>query len=196
MTNLKPIEFGIFMPVANNGWIMSRNSPQFMPTWELNREVGLLAEEIGLHYLFSMGKWRGLDGETEFWNYTSEAMALSTALAVVTSKVRIVASVAPLLIHPAVMAKMISTIDDVSGGRISINIITSGNQQEYGQMGLQPDDWDSYRYDYIEEWLEVARRLWTEDRVNFEGKWFTLKDCMCNPKPVQKPHPRVVCAMA
>src|SRR5437867_3145612 len=110
------------MPVANNGWIMSKNSPQYMPTWDLNRQVGLLDEEIGLHYLFSMGKWRGLDGETQFWNYTAEALALSTALAVATSRVRIVASVAPLLIHPAVMAKMISTADDISQGRMSINI--------------------------------------------------------------------------
>ena len=60
------VELGVFLPVGNNGWIMSESAPQYMPTWELNRDVSLLAEEIGLDYLFSMAKWRGLGGNTRY----------------------------------------------------------------------------------------------------------------------------------
>ena len=70
--SLKPVEFGLLLPVANNGWIMSKTSRQYMPTYELNKNISLLAEEIGLHYVFAMGKWRGLGGETKLWNYTAE----------------------------------------------------------------------------------------------------------------------------
>ncbi|MBM2810575.1 MAG: class flavin-dependent oxidoreductase [Chloroflexi bacterium] len=194
MASLKPIEFGVFMPVANNGWLMSTTAPQYMPTWKLLSRIGMLAEDVGFHYLFSMGKWRGLGGETKFWNYSVEPLTLTSALATVTSKVRLVASVSPILIHPAVFSKMAVTVDDVAEGRLSINIVTADD--EYGQMGLYPEDFHPHRYDYYEEWLAVAKRLWSEERVTFKGEYFTLDDCMSGPKPVQQPHPRIVCAVS
>ena len=53
------LELGVFMPVGNNGWIISESSPQYMPTYDLNRQITLLAEEVGFDYIFSMCKWRG-----------------------------------------------------------------------------------------------------------------------------------------
>ena len=58
---------GVFMPVANNGWIISKTSPQYTPTFALNRDIAELAEGIGFDYLFSMAKWSGYGGETGFW---------------------------------------------------------------------------------------------------------------------------------
>ena len=59
------------MPVGNNGWILSKTSPQYLPTYQLNRDVAQLAEKIGFDYLFSMAKWSGCGGETRFWDHTS-----------------------------------------------------------------------------------------------------------------------------
>lgn len=187
------VDLGVFLPVGNNGWIMSKNSPQYMPTWELNKNVSQFAESIGVDYVFSMAKWGGLDGETEYWNHTLESLTLMGGLAAVTNRMRLVASVSPLLTHPAIVAKMVVTVDNIAAGRLSLNIVSSNNQ-EYGRLGLYPDNWESFRYDYTYEWLDVCKRLWTEDRVDFKGKYFTLTDCMSGPKPVQKPHPRIVCA--
>ena len=53
------MEFGVFLPIANNGWIMSRNAPQYMPTFELNKEISQIAEDIGFDFALSMIKWRG-----------------------------------------------------------------------------------------------------------------------------------------
>ena len=58
------VELGVFLPVTNNGWIISKNSPQFLPTYALNREISALAKRIGFSYVFSMAKWRGFGGET------------------------------------------------------------------------------------------------------------------------------------
>lgn len=191
----RAVDLGVFLPVTNNGWIISRNSPQFLPTFALNRDTSLLAEEIGFSYVFSMAKWRGFGGSTDFWRYSIESMTLMAALAPVTTRLRLIASVAPALIHPAVFAKMAATIDDVAGGRLGINIVSAGNRDEYAQMGLYPDDFESFRYDYTEEWLTVVKRLWTEESVTFTGKYFAVDDCQSWPKPLQGNLP-VVCATA
>jgi pyrimidine oxygenase len=101
--------------------------------------------------------------------------------------------VAPALIHPAVFAKMAATMDDVCGGRLGINIVSAANKGEYVQMGLYPDNFEDFRYDYTDEWVTLVKRLWTEPSVTFKGKYFTLDDCESFPKPVQSTVP-VVCA--
>jgi len=188
------LEFGVFIPIANNGWIVSRTAPQYMPTFELNRQICVLAEEIGFDFVFSMCKWRGYDGETQFWNYSLDSLTLMAAIAAVTKRVKIYSSVQPLLIPPAVAAKMIATIDDVSGGRAGINIVTGAYMAESAQMGLLPDGYDDFRYDYAAEWIEVVKRLWTEPSVTFDGRFFHLTDCRSDPKPRSQPWPNVVCA--
>jgi pyrimidine oxygenase len=181
----RSIDLGVFLPVTNNGWIMSKNSPQFLPTFALNRDVSQLAEEIGFSYVFSMAKWRGFGGDTDFWRYSIESMALMAGLGPVTTRLRLIASIAPALVHPAVFAKMAATMDDIAGGRLGINIVSAGNHDEYAQMGLYPEGFESFRYEYTEEWLTIVKRLWTEDSVSAQGKYFALDDCQSFPKPVQ-----------
>lgn len=188
------LELGIFIPIANNGWIISKSSPQYMPTFELNRSICQLAERYGFDFVFSTSKWRGYDGETEFWNHSLESMTLMAALAAATKRVRILGSVQPLLFPPPVAAKMAATIDEISGGRFGVNIVTGAFIEETQQMGMLPPGYDSYRYDYATEWVRLVKRLWTEDSVTFHGKYFHLDDCRSDPKPLHKPHPEIVCA--
>ena len=84
-------------------------------------------------------------------------------------------------------------MDDVAGGRLGINIVSAANKEEYSQMGLYPDNFEDFRYDYTEEWLTLVKRLWTEDSVTHQGRYFTLDDCQSWPKPVQTTVP-IVCA--
>src|SRR5205814_7356113 len=60
--------------------------------------------------------------------------------------------------------------------------------------GLIPEGYDRNRYEYATEWVQVLKRLWSESRVTHDGKYFHLKDCVSEPKPVQKPRPFLVCA--
>jgi pyrimidine oxygenase len=180
------------MPVGNNGWILSKTAPQYMPTFELNRNTAQLAERIGFDYVFSMAKWTGYGGATDFWDYSIESFTLMSALAPVTTKLGLVASVAPILIHPAIVAKMAATLDEISGGRLGVNVVSSDH--EYMRMGLYPEDFDSYRHEYIDEWLTVVKQLWEGEPVDFEGKYFNLSGYMSRPRPVQRPYPTVVYA--
>ena len=112
------MDIGVFIPINNNGWIISATSPQYMPTFELNREVVRRAEGYGLDFALSMIKLHGFGGETEFWDHGLESFTLMAGLAAVTSRIRLYASTAVLTIPPAIVARMTSTISDISGGRL------------------------------------------------------------------------------
>ena len=194
MSDMQKLELGVFLPIGNNGFLMSKTAPQYAPSFELNKEIAILAETLGFDYVFSMSKWRGFGGATHFWDQTLESITLMTGLAAVTSRIGIIATMQPVLFPPVLAAKMAATIDDLSGGRFGINIVTGSFLDEYEQMGILPPDYDKKRYQYASEWIHVIKRLWTEDSVTFDGEYFHLADCQCGPKPVQKPHPFIVCA--
>ena len=189
------MKIGLFIPIGNNGWVVSTTAPQYMPTFELNRSMTCRAEDGGADFVFSMGKWRGYGGATEHWDHTMESLTLMAGLAAVTSTIDLYATVHPLLLHPAVAAKMLQTIDDISGGRAGVNIVTGWNKYEFSQMGMWPgDDYYARRYEYAAEWLEVVDQLWAKGRLTHHGRFFDLDDCVSQPRPQRVPRPPVVCA--
>ncbi|GAB6902025.1 LLM class flavin-dependent oxidoreductase [Kineosporia succinea] len=177
------VEFGVFLPIANNGWILSETSPQYRPTFELNRTITQLAEQNGFGFALSMVKFRGYGGPTRHWDYCQDSLTLMTGLAAVTSRIKLFASVAPITLHPALVARMAATIDDISGGRFGINIVAGWNRAEYAQMGLWPgDDFYRYRYDYAQEYAHILRALWEHGKLTHHGR-FDLDDCQVLPTP-------------
>ncbi|NVL35144.1 LLM class flavin-dependent oxidoreductase, partial [Pseudomonas syringae pv. actinidiae] len=110
------MDIGIFIPIGNNGWLISSNAPQYMPTFELNKQIVQTAESYGFDFALSMIKLRGFGGKTEFWEHNLESFTLMAGLAAVTSKIQLFATVATLTIPPAIAARMASTIDSISNG--------------------------------------------------------------------------------
>jgi|HubBroStandDraft_6_1064221.scaffolds.fasta_scaffold226333_1 pyrimidine oxygenase len=184
----RPLDLGIFLPNAKGGAIMAVTSPpQYQPTWKLNALNAKVAEEAGFAFLLSMVKWRGFGGTTNHWDYSLESFTLMAACAALTSRIELYASVAISSIHPAVIAKMTSTIDDISGGRFGVNIVSGWNKLEYQQMGLwKGDEYFKYRYEYATEYLEVLRVLWAKGRASHQGRFFKLEDCKSYPTPSRK----------
>jgi pyrimidine oxygenase len=179
------MDYGLFIPIANNGWIPSATSPQYMPTFDLNREIVQKAEKYGFTFALSMIKLRGYGGETEYWDYALESFTLMAGLAAVTNEMRLYASVATPTLHPAMVARMAVTIDSIAPGRFGINIVAGWNKSEYEQMGVWPgDEFYDLRYDYASEYVTIMRELWETGSSDFKGKFFTLDDCQCKPTPV------------
>jgi pyrimidine oxygenase len=178
------MEFGVFIPIANDGWITSETSPKYMPTFELNSKICQMAESHGFGFALSMIKLRGSGGKTEHWDYALESFTLMSAIAAVTSKIKLYATVATLTIPPAILARMAVTIDDIAPGRFGINIVSGWNQSEYAQMGLWPgDDFYDYRYDYSTEYVTILKELWSTGHSDFKGKYFQMEDCQVKPLP-------------
>ena len=134
------MDIGVFIPIGNNGWLISTTSPQYKPSFELNKIVVQKAEQYGLNFALSMIKLRGFGGKSEFWDHNLELFTLMAGLAAVTSRIRLYATVATLTIPPAIVARMASTIDSIAPGRFGINLITGWAKAEYDQMGLWPGD--------------------------------------------------------
>lgn len=178
------MDIGVFIPIGNNGWLISTTSPQYMPSFDLNRQIVQKAEGYGLDFALSMIKLRGFGGESEFWDHNLESFTLMAGLAAVTKKIRLYASVAVLTIPPAIVARMASTIDSISHGRFGVNIVSGWAKDEYEQMGLWPGEkYFGYRYDYSTEFVTVMKELWETGTSDFKGKYFQMSDCRLSPRP-------------
>ena len=164
------MKIGVFVPIGNNGWLISTHAPQYMPTFELNKAIVQKAEHYGFDFALSMIKLRGFGGKTEFWDHNLESFTLMAGLAAVTSRIQIYATAATLTLPPAIVARMASTIDSISGGRFGVNLVTGWQKPEYEQMGMWPgDDYFASRYDYLTEYVQVLRDLWGTGRSDFKG---------------------------
>ena len=136
----RQMDIGVFIPIGNNGWLISETSPQYMPSFALNKEIVLKAEGYGFDFALSMIKLRGFGGKTQFWEHNLESFTLMAGLAAVTHRIRIFATAATLTLPPAIVARMASTIDSIAPGRFGVNLVTGWQKAEYNQMGLWPGD--------------------------------------------------------
>lgn len=187
------MDLGIFIPIANNGWIMSENSPQYLPTFELNKQAVQEAERHDFAFALSMVRFHGFGGKTQFWDHSLESFTLMAGLASVTEKIKLYASVAILTIPPTVVARMATTIDSIAPGRFGINIVSGWAKEEYSRMGLWPgDEYFDYRYDYATEYITILHELFETGSSSFQGKHLKVHDTKLSPRP--SAHVDIVCA--
>src|ERR1700744_4876521 len=181
------MDIGVFIPINNNGWIISAPKTPSLPEFELNKQVVLKAERYGLDFALSMIKLHGFGGETEFWDHGLESFTLMAGLAAVTTRIRLYASVAALTIPPAIVARMASPVADISKGRFGGNIVSGWHKIEYSQMGLGPgDDHFGKRYDYSTEYVRIMQELWTDGHSDFKGEHFQMDACKLSPRPADR----------
>ena len=155
-------EFGVFLPIANGGWIISETTPPLDGLWRQNLDAAVLADRLGLDFVMSMGKWRGFGGVTDHWGTSMESVTMMAAIAQATTRVKIWATMHALLHNPAVAAKMITTLDHISGGRAGLNIVAGAYRGEFEQMGAWDDSLThDDRYELAQEWAAIVKRLWT-----------------------------------
>jgi len=129
-------------------------------------------------------------------NKLLECWTTLSYLAAKTTTIRIGTLVlCPLYRHPSLLAKMASTLDILSNGRLELGLGSCAptNRHEAKPRGMR---WTNIgnRFQILEETIQICKEVWTKDRANFSGKHFQLKDLACEPKPVQKPHPPILIA--
>jgi alkanesulfonate monooxygenase SsuD/methylene tetrahydromethanopterin reductase-like flavin-dependent oxidoreductase (luciferase family) len=88
------------------------------------------------------------------------------------------------------LAKMAATVDRISGGRLEVALGSGHFEREFSQFGL-PFPGRGERIARMDESCSVLKALWTQDRANFDGTYYQLVDAICEPKPVQRPHPPI-----
>ena len=118
-----------------------------------------------------------------------ECWTTLSALAAVTERIRLTPMVlANTYRPPALLAKMASTLDVISGGRLELGIGAGGGRGDHQASGY-PFPSTRVRVEMLEEAMEVMKKLWTQPKADFQGTYYTLDQASTEPKPVQKPHP-------
>ncbi len=162
-------------------------------SYEKLREFALRVEELGFDSIHSPDHLIGQQQKESPW---LEAMTLMTALAIETSTIKLgFAVICNSFRNPAYLAKVISTLDHISNGRVLMWLGAGWNKAEYRQYGY-PFPKAHVRVDQLEEALTIIKKMFTEDKFTFEGKFWTLKRTLNNPKPIQKPYPQIVIGTA
>jgi alkanesulfonate monooxygenase SsuD/methylene tetrahydromethanopterin reductase-like flavin-dependent oxidoreductase (luciferase family) len=91
---------------------------------------------------------------------------------------------------PAVLAKMAATLDVISEGRLDLGLGAGWFEQEYRAYGI-PFPRIGERIDQLAEGVEIIRRMWTEAHPRFQGRHYAIDDAVCDPPPLQRPHPPI-----
>jgi F420-dependent oxidoreductase-like protein len=174
-----PIRFGVQTAPQQISWAELRE------TWQEVETLGFDTLWMNDHLLPSVGP-------SDAPNF--EGWTMLPAMAALTTHVRIgVMVTSNTFRHPAVLAKMATTVDHISGGRLILGIGSGYFAQEHQVYGI-PLYTPSRRARQLEEALQVIRKLWTEEDASFTGKYYQLANAPFAPKPLQKPHPPIMIA--
>ena len=178
---------GVFVP---QGWKLELASiPDPQDQWRTTVEIARLAEELGFDPVWVYDHVHNVpapSNETVF-----ECWAVVAALSQVTSRVRLGQMVGCTSYRsPALLAKITSTVDVISGGRLDWGIGAGWYEGEYRAYGYEFPE-AKVRIGQLREAVENVKAMWTEPEATSEGRLFRVERAQCDPKPVQRPHPPV-----
>ena len=158
------------------------------------KEIVTTAEEAGFYSLWVMDHYyqiKGLFGEA----YTDPMMESYTTLgyfAGLTEKAYLGVLITGVIYrHPAVLLKMVNTLDILSGGRAYLGIGAAWYKDEAKGFGI-PYPSTSERFEQLEDNLRLAKALWASDETSFAGTHFAAPAITNNPRPLSTPHPRIM----
>ena len=154
------------------------------------REVALKSEELGYSSVWftdHMVPPRLSSQESEF-----ECWTLLSAMSAITKKIRLGTLVlCESFRYPSLLAKMAATVDVVSNGRLDLGIGGGWYEPDYAFLGV-PFPELSVRIERLKESVQIIKKMWTEEKVSFEGKHYRLSNAIASyPKVVQRPHPPI-----
>jgi F420-dependent oxidoreductase-like protein len=157
-----------------------------------------LSDELGFYGVWNYDHFYGPDAvgtiARDYRKDTFESWTTLAAMALVVTRARIGCMVTGVTYrNPAVLAKMAVTVDHISGGRLEFGLGAAWHEAEHRGYGI-PFPRAGERIAMLDEALRVIKALWTEDSPSFDGRYFRLDQAICNPKPVQKPHPPIIVA--
>lgn len=180
---LDPMRFGAFVP---QGWRLDLAGIEPSRQWAAMQEVAHTIEKAGYESLWVYDHFHTVPIATAEPTY--EAWTLMAALAAVTERVRLgQMCTCNSYRSPAYLAKVAASVDVISGGRVEMGIGAGWYKHEYLGYGYEFPK-ASVRIGRLREGVEIMRRMWTEDEVEYNGEHYQLQGAVCRPQPLQQPH--------
>ena len=181
------MRYGYWLPIFG-GWLRNVEDENMQPTWDYVSKLARRSEKIGFDITLiaelNLNDIKGVDAPS------LDAWSTAAALAAVTETIELMVAVRPTFHIPALLAKQAANIDQISGGRVSLNVVSSWWAEEAKKYGVHFDQHDD-RYARTSEWLDVVDKAWKEDHFSYSGKYYSVQDLVLQPKPVSKPRPTI-----
>ena len=181
------LRYGYWLPVFG-GWL--RNVPEegMEASWEYVKKLARRSEELGydltlIAELF-LNDIKGIDAPS------LDAWSTAAALAAVTETLELMVAVRPTFHQPAILAKQAANVDRISGGRLSLNVVSSWWKDEARRYGVRFDEHDD-RYARTAEWLTVLDGAWHEKEFSHRGALYEVSETILEPKPLRRPRPTI-----
>ena len=154
--------------------------------------VATRAESAGFDSFWVMDHFHQIQHVGQPHEPMLESWTTLATLAGLTSRIKLGTLVTGIVYrYPSILAKIGATLDVLSKGRLFMGIGAAWNEEEskaYGIAFPKPKE----RLQRLEEAVQIIQRMWTEKQVNFDGRFYTIRDAFCEPKPIQKPHPPIL----
>ncbi|MFT3974120.1 MAG: dimethyl sulfone monooxygenase SfnG [Amaricoccus sp.] len=185
MTTAAPIKFAYWVPNVSGGLVISTIEQRTDWGIDYNRKLAQIAEAVGFDYALSQIRFTagyGADNQ-------HESVSFSHALAAATERLKIIAAILPGPWNPALAAKQIATISNLTNGRIAVNIVSGWFRGEFSSIGEPWLDHDE-RYRRSEEFIRALRGIWGQDDFTFAGDFYRFRNYTMKPKPID-PQPEI-----
>ena len=195
MYSASKIKLGLFGSNCSSGRFITTVPERWSGSWEDNARLAQMADEAGIDFLLPIARWKGWGGETDYQGHTWETITWATGLLAITKRITVFGTVHATLFPPLIAAKQMVTADHVSHGRFGLNLVCGWNEGEFEMFGVDMRGHDS-RYRQGQEWLDVLRRIWTDDDFDWDGEFFQLKGVREKPKPYNDERPLIINAGA
>ncbi|MCK8779800.1 LLM class flavin-dependent oxidoreductase [Rhizobium sp. NTR19] len=178
---------GTFASNCSGGMSVTKVPERWVNSWENNLRLATMLDDAGIDFMLPIARWIGYGGETNFHGGVLETMTWAAGLLAKTQNINVFATIHVAANHPVVAAKQIATIDQISQGRVGLNIVAGWNQPEYEALGLQLAAGHEERYTYAQEWFDIVKALWEREHAfDWSGKYFNLKNVLGDPRPSRK----------
>jgi dimethylsulfone monooxygenase len=181
------MRFGYWLPVFG-GWLRNVEDEGMEASWEYVSRLVRRSEEIGFDLTLvaelNLNDIKGEDAPS------LDAWSTAAALAAITRRIELMVAVRPTFHAPALLAKQAANIDRISGGRLSLNVVSSWWRTEALKYGVQFDEHDD-RYARTSEWLDVVDGMWSHPRFSYSGSYYQVDEAILEPKPVRQPRPTI-----
>lgn len=159
-------------------------------TWEEWLVLAEACERLGYEALFTSDHYLSVQGRPD--RGSADAWTLMAALAARTERIRLGTLVSPVTFrHPAALAKIATTVDRISGGRVEIGMGAGWWEDEHRTHGF-PFPPTGERLQMLEEQLEIVHGLLSDEDFSIDGERYRLEHCRFMPKPIQRPHPPII----
>jgi FMNH2-dependent dimethyl sulfone monooxygenase len=179
------MRYGYWMPVFG-GWLRNIEDEHMEASWGYVKKLTQRSEALG--YDLTLIAELNLNDIKGPQAPSLDAWSTAAALAAVTEKIELMVAVRPTFHLPALLAKQAANIDQISGGRLSLNVVSSWWAEEAKKYGVAFEQHDD-RYARTSEWLDVLNGAWTQDNFSYAGKYYRVDGNLLQPKPVSRPRP-------